>query len=87
LEETLIRKCSLSLRQRNLRLKSQLYLRTLGFTINDVLISGMIRKGLLTRSQGLARVEIENVELPDFVAQVSKEVGIKIDLTAFGSHF
>jgi hypothetical protein len=47
----------------------------------------MIRKGLLTRSQGLARVEIENVELPDFVAQVSKEVGIKIDLTAFGSHF
>ena len=68
-------------------LKSQLYLKTLGFTINDVLVSGMIRKGLLTREQGLARLERENVELPNFLVQLSKEVGVKIDLNAFGSHF
>jgi hypothetical protein len=68
-------------------LKSQLYLKTLGFTINDVLISGMIRKGLLTRSEGLARLELENVELPNFLVQLSNEVGIKIDLNTFGSHF
>jgi hypothetical protein len=68
-------------------LKSQLYLKTLGFTINDVLVSGMIRKGLLTRSEGLAKLEVENVELPNFLVQISKKVGVKIDVNAFGSHF
>jgi hypothetical protein len=68
-------------------LKSQLYLRTLGFTINDVLVSGMIRKGLLTRSEGLARLELDNVELPNFLVQISNKVGVKIDVNAFGSHF
>jgi hypothetical protein len=68
-------------------LKSQLYLKTLGFTINDVLVSGMIRKGLLTRSEALAKLEVENVELPSFLVQISNKVGVKIDLNAFGSHF
>lgn len=68
-------------------LKSQLYLKTLGFTINDVLVSGMIRKGLLTRAEGLAKLKVENVELPDFLVQISNKVGVKIDVNAFGSHF
>ena len=68
-------------------LKSQLYLKTLGFTINDVLVSGMIRKGLLTRSEGLARLELDNIELPNFLVQISNKVGVKIDVNAFGSHF
>jgi hypothetical protein len=68
-------------------LKSQLYLKTLGFTMNDVLISGMIRKGLLTRAEGLAKLELENVELPNFLVQLSNRVGVKIDINAFGSHF
>lgn len=67
-------------------LKSQLYLKSLGFTINDVLVSGMIRKGLLTRPEGLRRLEVENVELPNFLTQISDKIGVKIDLNAFGSH-
>ena len=41
-------------------LKNALYQQTLGFTKHDELVSGMIRRGLITREEALARLDNDN---------------------------
>lgn len=57
-------------------LKNHLYYITLGFTKNDELVSNMIRLGLMTRADGLARVERENVISEQFLEKFFADVGI-----------
>jgi hypothetical protein len=57
-------------------LKNHLYSETLGFSKNDELVSNMIRLGVMTREEGLARVERENVYPEQFLREFFEEVGI-----------
>jgi len=57
-------------------LKNALYLRTLGFTKNDELVSGMVRRGLLTREQALERLEKDNVIPKEFLQEFCREIAI-----------
>lgn len=57
-------------------LKNHLYYETLGFTKNDELVSNMIRLGSMTREQGLARVERENVIPDEFLREFLDELRI-----------
>jgi hypothetical protein len=57
-------------------LKNHLYSETLGFSKNDELVSNMIRLGMMTREEGLARLERENVYPEQFLREFFKEVGI-----------
>lgn len=65
-------------------LKSQMYLRTVGFSINDILISGMIRNGYMTRGEGLARLERDNADVPGFLNKLATEIGLEIDWDNLG---
>jgi hypothetical protein len=65
-------------------LKSQLYLRTLGFSVNDVMISGMIRDGQMTREEGLARIERDNAVVPGFLDKIAAGIGLEIDWQELG---
>ncbi len=55
-------------------LKNQMYLRTVGFTRNDILVSALVREGTLTKAEGLARLEAENRDRPDTVAELCREI-------------
>lgn len=57
-------------------LKNHLYSETLGFSKNDELVSNMIRLGVMTREEGLARVERENVYPEQFLREFFEEVDI-----------
>ena len=57
-------------------LRNHLYYETLGFSKNDELISNMIRIGTISRKDGLARVERENIIPEQFLHEFLQEVGI-----------
>ncbi len=57
-------------------LKNALYLATLGFTKNDVLVSNLVRLGVMSRDKGLARVERENLAYEPFLESFLPEFGI-----------
>jgi hypothetical protein len=58
-------------------LKEYLYKETLGFTKNDELLSGMVREGMISREEALARLRRTN-ELPEeFLAAFVGEHGIE----------
>jgi len=64
-------------------LKNQMYLRSMGFMRNDILVSALVRAGKLTKAAGLARLEAENRAHPDVVAELCQEVAdIRGDLFA-----
>jgi len=65
-------------------LKNHLYYRTLGFTKNDELISNMIRLGDVSRSDGLERVEHENIISEAFLEAFMAETNISKDTYAEG---
>lgn len=56
--------------------KNHLYTETIGFSKNDELVSNLIRLGLMTREEGLARVERENAFPKEFLREFFKEIGI-----------
>ncbi len=60
-------------------LKNVCYLSTLGFTKNDELISGLIRRGHITREQGLQRLASDNVISEEFLAEFFAEVGLRYE--------
>ena len=57
-------------------MKNRLCNETLGSSKNDELVSDLIRLGMMTREEGLARVERENVYPEQFLREFFKEVGI-----------
>lgn len=57
-------------------LKNYLYKRTLGFTKNDELLSGMIRSGQIGRDQALERLVNDNAHSPQFIARLCAELGV-----------
>ncbi len=60
-------------------LKEFLYRETLGFTKNDEVLSGMVRAGMITRSEALERLPEVN-ELPEEeIADLLAEFGLNID--------
>jgi hypothetical protein len=57
-------------------LKNHLYYELLGFTKNDELVSNLIRLGTISREEGLARVERENVIPERFLREFLEELHI-----------
>jgi len=57
-------------------LRQYLYLETLGFTKNDELISGMVRENMMTREEGLRRLENDNIISQEFLAGLLDELGL-----------
>jgi len=58
-------------------LKNYLYHRTLGFSKNDDVISGLIRRGIITsRDEALARLERENVFNDDALRDLIDDIGL-----------
>jgi hypothetical protein len=60
-------------------LKDYLYGKTLGFTKNDELLSGMIREGLITRSNALERLENDNYLSRRFLTGFLSELGVELE--------
>jgi len=60
-------------------LKNYLYMNTLGFTKHDTLLSGMVRRGLLSREQALQRLGSDNVFSRTFLAQMLADLGFDLD--------
>lgn len=58
-------------------LKNVCYQRTLGFTKNDELVSGMIRHGSLTREEALQRVAHDNRIPREFFGELFTEIGLR----------
>jgi hypothetical protein len=57
-------------------LKNYLYDRTVGFTKNDELLSGMIRENMITREEALERLAEENIIPEQFVIEFFDELGL-----------
>jgi glutamine---fructose-6-phosphate transaminase (isomerizing) len=57
-------------------LKNAMYKKTMGFTKHDGLISGVIRRGLLTREEGLKRLANDTVISTDFIKEFFTELGL-----------
>jgi glucosamine--fructose-6-phosphate aminotransferase (isomerizing) len=57
-------------------LKNFLYLRMLGFTKHDELLSGMVRRGLIAREEALERLTSDNVISDQFVAELLVQLGL-----------
>ncbi len=57
-------------------LKNHFYYETLGFTKNDELVSNLIRLGVITREEGLARVERENIISEKFLQEFFEDVAV-----------
>jgi hypothetical protein len=56
--------------------KQYMYLNLLGWTKNDMILSGLVRQGAITREEALRRVEQEN-ELPEeMVAETLADLGV-----------
>ncbi len=63
--------------------RQYLYRETLGFTKNDVLLSGMIRRNMITRHEALERLKVENQISKDFLETFFDEMGLSLaDLVA-----
>jgi len=58
-------------------LKNACYQRTLGFTKNDELVSGMVRRGSMTREQALRRLDRDNCIPEEFLAEFFAELGLR----------
>ena len=58
-------------------LKNALYQQTLGFTKHDELISGLIRRGLISREAGLARLAHDNQIPEQFLDEFFAELGVR----------
>ena len=56
-------------------LKNYLYLHTLGFTKHDEQLSGMIQRGLMTRSQALNRLKTDNVISDEVMSELCLALG------------
>ena len=59
-------------------LKNQLYMLTSGFSLNDSMVSDLVRRGVLTREQAMERLERENVINEDILRDLLWEVGIGV---------
>jgi tRNA(Ile)-lysidine synthase TilS/MesJ len=57
-------------------LKQYLYMRMLGFTKNDEILSGMIKENMITREEALTRLESENAISQKFLAEFLDELGV-----------
>lgn len=57
-------------------LRQYLYKETLGFTKNDIFLSVMIRKGMITREEALERLESENQISEQFLTAFFDELGL-----------
>lgn len=62
-------------------IKNAMYMKLFGFTRHDGLISGVVRRGLMTREEGLARLEKDNVIPEEFVREFFTELGLSYDET------
>ena len=62
-------------------LKNAMYLRTVGFSKNDDMLSDLIRRGGLSRQDALARLEIDNHVPTEFLREICDEIGV--DFAAF----
>lgn len=62
-------------------LKNVMYKKLLGFTRHDGLISGVIRRGLLTREEGLARVAHDNDIPEEFLREFLAEIDLPYEET------
>jgi len=60
--------------------KQFMYLSLLGWTKNDMLLSGLVRQGRLTRDEALRRVEQENQLPEDLVADTLASLGLNLPL-------
>jgi hypothetical protein len=60
------------------QLRQYIYLETLGFTKNDVLLSGMIREKLITRESALKRLVSDNSLPLPFIESFLGEYGVKM---------
>jgi hypothetical protein len=59
-------------------LKDYLYANTLGFTKNAELLSGMIREGMITRDEALARLANDNYVSRPFFTEFLRELGLEL---------
>lgn len=67
-------------------LKEYLYMQTLGFSKNDEILSGMVREGMITREEALARLRKVN-ELPkDFLAEFVAAHGVQFSQLRAACH-
>jgi hypothetical protein len=57
-------------------IKNELYLRTLGFSKNDEILSAMIRIGQITREQAMLRLNKENVIPREFLEEFLREIDV-----------
>jgi len=57
-------------------LKSYLYLKTVGFSKLDDLLSGLIRSGSMNREEGLTRLSQENFLNEKYIEEFVKELGV-----------
>jgi hypothetical protein len=60
-------------------LKNCLYGETLGFTKHDELLSGMIRRGIMTREDALRRLESDNTVSQQFLTELLDELGLNFN--------
>lgn len=60
-------------------LRNYLYYRSLGFTKNDELVSNLIRLGLISRDEGLARVKSENTLNSEFISSFLSELDLTLE--------
>ncbi len=60
-------------------LKNACYLATLGFSKNDEMVSGLIRRGHITREQALERLAHDNVIPEEFLVEFFEEVGLRYE--------
>ena len=59
-------------------LKDYLYGKTLAFTKNDELLSGMIREGMITREGALKRLENDDYLSKQFLTEFLRELGLEL---------
>jgi hypothetical protein len=57
-------------------LKNYLYQNTLGFTKHDEQLSGMIRRGLMTREEAMHRLETDSNISDEFMSELCQSLGV-----------
>jgi hypothetical protein len=55
-------------------LKNQMYIETMGFSRNDILVCAMVRQGLLGRDEAVRRLEEENRKRPEIISLLCTEI-------------
>ena len=59
-------------------LKTQFYLFTTGFSLQDAMIAGLVRTGRISRAAGIQRLARENLLNPQLVEEVLQDIGVPI---------